>query len=138
MHARWLAFIVLLGLAGCPGFGKGSPPSTLDEVPAHPTYNGEVKLILDTYCAPCHTVPPQGGAPDYFRLDRYDEDGDLHGAFFQRDRIKARACADPPSMPPGAATQPGDIERATIARWIEQGAPLGDAGDTADSGDSGE
>lgn len=115
-------------LAACPGFGAKTTGTGSTEVPENPTYVDHAGPVLDTYCAPCHTSPPGGGAPDYFRLDQYDGDGDVDGAFAMASRVEARATGDSPTMPPSYATQPSDVDRAILAGWVADGAPHG--GDT--------
>lgn len=112
-----------LVLGGCPGFGARTPGSGTTEVPENPNYVDHAGPVLDAYCAPCHTAPPSGGAPDYFRLDQYDGDGTVDGAFAMADRVAARAAGDSPTMPPSYATQPTDIDREILAGWVDDGAP---------------
>jgi hypothetical protein len=128
-------FLPLLG--ACPGFGSGVVAGAVDEVPANPTYDEHVGPILDQYCAPCHTVPAGGGAPTYFRLDQYGDEGSLGGAYAMRDRIDARA-GSATTMPPSGNPAPTQIERDTLALWVEQGAPEspGDVGGPRDTGDT--
>jgi uncharacterized membrane protein len=119
-------------LGACPGFGTTVPGGAVAEVPDQPNYIDHVGPILDTYCAPCHSSPSQNGAPTYFRLDQYADDGDLSGAFSMSARIDARA-GSASTMPPSGNPAPTDIERQTLARWVEQGSPES-ADDAGDSG----
>ncbi len=118
MRAPLLVFV--LALVGCPGFGQQSRPSTLVEVVDHPTWDGEVEAIVVAYCTECHTSPAINGAPGYFRLDVYDDEGDLSGAASMAARIVSRA--DAGTMPPGGGG-PSEAEIATLEAWVEDGAP---------------
>lgn len=120
-----LLFFAILPLSGCGGLGddksEGPPP----------TWVGEVQPLVQANCAPCHTVPPQNGAPNAFRLDRYNraEAGDtLDGAFEMRERIRARAVIEG-SMPFGGPSLPEE-QRTILRRWIDAGAPRGSAEST--------
>ncbi len=124
---------LLLLLGACPGFGTQSPASGASEVPEHPTYIEHAGPILDTYCSACHGEDYSGSGRADFRLDQYEGDGERAGVVDMVDRIEVRATGENPSMPPAGANQPTDVERAILAAWIADGAPLGDAS----GGDSG-
>ena len=115
-----------MGLIGCGGFGERT---LADERPPEetPTWEGEIRALLGANCTRCHTQPPQNGAPDYFRLDKYDrEDGDDEdlGAFEQRFSIRNLAInADPFQMPPAPNPRLTLGERAVLQAWIDAGAP---------------
>lgn len=111
---------ILLLLAGCPGFGTGGPPGTLEEAVEHPTYVDDVKAILDANCIRCHTHPALNGAPQSFRLDVYESDDDVLGAFDKAEKISART--DAGTMPPGGVRLP-DAEVDTLEAWFNDGAP---------------
>ena len=129
--------LLLSQLCGCPGFGKVPLDDGSGTVPDAPTYDEHVGAILDNYCAPCHTVPPQNGAPDDFRLDQYADDGDLSGAASKADRIAERAGGSNASMPPSGNTAPTQVERDTLAAWVADGAPEAPPSDTGpDDSDS--
>ena len=113
-----LLALSMLFLSACGGLGNDEP-----EVPS-PTWTGEVQALLQTRCASCHTAPPQNGAPDEFRLDRFDREeagGAVDGAYDKRDRIRIRAVIEG-SMPFGGPPLP-ESERALLRRWIDGGAP---------------
>lgn len=118
MYAHPLFFLV-----ACPGFGQLTAGGSVDTVPDAPSYDEHVATILDRYCAGCHTDPPAGGAPDYFRLDQYAADGDLGGAFDMAARIDARAGGTNTTMPPSGNPAPTQVERDTLAAWVADGAP---------------
>lgn len=108
-------------LLACPGFGD----ETVGGIPSNPTYDVDVKPILDQHCVPCHSVPPQGGAPVGFRLDQYEDDlAGNQGVLTYSGAIQNRAVDQnnmPPATRPDLATSP--IDRATIDLWVDQGAP---------------
>src|SRR5712692_10166463 len=91
---------------------------------ATPFYCSDVKTILDSYCvSTCHGEINTGSGQTTFRLDYYELDGGLPGARVQAPRIKARA-ADQKTMPPVGVAAPFDSQRATLGRWVDQGAPF--------------
>jgi hypothetical protein len=113
--------LVLLVL-GCPGLGTGVP--AIDSVPAVPTWEADVGPLLAERCTGCHTVPQQGGAPDYFRLDRYAEEGGYLGAYEQKELIILRAVYSDPYQMPLLPLDPLDAtEKAVLEAWVEAGAP---------------
>lgn len=57
-------------LAACLLLGAGCKAQ---EVPDEPTWAEHVKPILAANCVRCHGYPAINGAPDSFRLDRYDD-----------------------------------------------------------------
>lgn len=89
-----------------------------------PTWDNSVQTILTDNCAVCHTLPPVGGAPAGFRLDKYTtddiDDGGVPGAFEMRERIEARAVVAG-SMPPGGGLS-GDL-KLVLDEWVSSGAP---------------
>jgi hypothetical protein len=59
----------------------GVGASCAPEVPEEPSWIEDVRPILAANCLRCHMPPQSGGAPTYFRLDRYDsESTDVSGA----------------------------------------------------------
>lgn len=116
---RRLLPLVVFWHCGCPGLGTGVSDADLPDVP---TWVDDVGPLLELRCVGCHSEPPAGGAPDSFRLDLYEGDGDDLGALDMLDRIEARAVEqDPGPMPPTGAL--AEAEVALLARWIEVGAP---------------
>lgn len=106
-------------LLACPGLGDEEG----GDVPENPTWNDDIQPILAENCATCHTDTPSNGAPDGFRLDSYADDADDIGAFQFRCDVRNRAVNGNPSFMPPSTGPIGSTERATIERWIEQGAP---------------
>lgn len=74
---------------------------------------------------PCHTAPPLNDAPVEFRFDRYNraEAGDRDGAYELRERIRARAVDNIPSVMPKGGPPLPDEEKAVLAAWVDGGAP---------------
>lgn len=121
--------------AGCGGFGDGE---LRDRVAVTPTWDGQVRAILARNCVECHTDSPANGAPDTFRLDKYqssDGDDEKDGAFEKRSRIRARAVGFVPSQMPPSPRAPLTLdERAVLDAWIEAGAPKAPDGSRTASG----
>jgi len=121
----WLA--VLCGLVGASG--SAAPAGVGDE--ASVSYLREVRPLLAQYCFKCHG-PDEAARAEDLRLDLRE------GAFAARGSKQVIAPGDPARslvwqrlshadvelrMPPAEeAKQPSAAERATIERWIRQGA----------------
>lgn len=109
-------------LVGCPGFGSDT---ARDGLPEQPTYSENVAAILQTNCASaCHSVPPQNGAPDYMRLDQYEDSngGTISGAGSLCCLIKFRAVDLTPSpMPPPPRPTLSIDDTEIVRRWTLQG-----------------
>ncbi len=117
---RLLVCVSALVLFGCPG--EEDAPN----VPENPTYDPDVKAILDASCLSCHDVPPATGAPDYMRLDQYEDTpgppNTTFGAGFMCCVIKQRAVDHNPSqMPPPPNPPLGAADSEIIRRWAAQG-----------------
>ena len=99
------------------------------EVPDNPTWSEHVEPILRANCVRCHSEPASGGAPEAFRLDRY-EDLLLHGEFDRGARtmlpwvlVRAVERGDMPPVGPGLS----EAQKDTLRAWADAGAPLGPA-----------
>ncbi len=106
------------GLLGDAGVRDAGKPFT-----GTPHYCSEVKPLLDKYCVgSCHGTVTSGSGQSGFRLDIYDSQGGVEGAFAKADRIKVRMTdfKDMPNIPP----YPSDEERELVGRWVTAGAPL--------------
>jgi mono/diheme cytochrome c family protein len=140
---RWwapAALLMLLGAAGCPGFGD----KTLAELEGveTATWEADVQPILAAYCWRCHGQTASNGAPN--SLFTYEQ------AVAQAERILVRTVQQQ-TMPP-SGSKPTDTERALLEAWVAAGTPRGtpgvetdaapmpdmgvegDAGDTGDAG----
>ena len=112
------ALLMPFALTGCMGFGNEVPGTNGDL----PTWESGIEEMLAVNCVVCHTEPSRSGAPDYFRLDSYESEGDDLGAIDILDKIQQRAVdRDPAPMPPGVGLP--DAERDLLARWIALGGP---------------
>lgn len=98
-----------------------------------PTYNVDVKPILDANCIMCHTTPPGNGAPSSFRLDICETEGDWLGARDKAERIVARTGDG--TMPQGGSPLPqSDLD--TLANWLADSAPCDGDPDSDENSDS--
>ena len=119
LHKAALIALALLA-AGC-------SPRQASDPPSDPTFTRDIAPIVFTQCAPCHR-PGEAGP---FPLLTY---GDVKARAKQVAEVTA-ARYMPPWMPaPGHGDFLGerrltDAQIATIARWVEQGAPEGSAAD---------
>jgi len=139
IRIRWrqLAIPLLLALlTACPGFGDQDPAGQFTEVPAFPTYEQHVKIILDGACVECHTATPTNGAPPGIRLDVYDDTSSASGARSLASRIVTRAVDSPANpMPPTSRAPIGAIDKAILRKWNELGAPRNAADMNTNNGD---
>lgn len=115
------ASMKVLAIASGVGLLAASWPAQAQSV----TYFRDVAPIVRTHCTPCHR--PNAAAP--FSLVTYDE---VRGRARLIAQVTARR-AMPPWKPSAEAGGPfvgarrlSDGELATIARWVEQGAPEGE------------
>ncbi|MEO7712660.1 MAG: urate hydroxylase PuuD [Gemmatimonadaceae bacterium] len=92
--------------------------AAVDDVPRVVTF-ADARHVIDRRCASCHSMQPSdssfGVAPASVAFDMPAQ-VQLHAA-----RIRERAVVTR-TMPPANKTHITDLERAILARWIEQGA----------------
>jgi uncharacterized membrane protein len=97
-----------------------APSAGDDALPAVVSF-AEAQRILDRRCAACHSNAPSdvslGMMPAGIAFDEPEQTQALAA------RIRERAVTTH-TMPPGNKTRITDRERAILARWIEQGAPI--------------
>ena len=109
---------LFLGFTGCPGFGSQTLGNGLiTEVPACPTYEEHLSLLMDTYCVSCHgdvSISPDVS----FQFNRYDGP---NGVFENAEAILQACESTRDPMPPIGLTPLDSIELDTLAVWIEQG-----------------
>jgi Flp pilus assembly protein TadD len=118
--------LVLLLAPACAAPEPSTPaagPTAVATVAA-PTWSADVAAIVHANCTVCH----RDGGPAPFALVSYDDVRD-HAA--QVAEVTARGTMPPWLPSPGrgefvGARRLGDDVRATLARWVEQGAPAGD------------
>jgi hypothetical protein len=94
----------------------------VSSVPDHPTFNGNIYPLFADHCLLCHSSPPNRGAPDNFRLDVYDDQGNVAGA----KTMSGWALKDVQSgrMPPaGSGDGVGPNGLRMLERWVEIGLP---------------
>lgn len=128
-----LAAAALLSI-GCPGLGSQQPP-TSGGLPEEPTWEEDIKPIMDIHCNECHSVPPQQAAPGTLRLDTCETVGGIPGAQSQAARIIVRTIDKTPTpMPPANyETTPTADEEEILQRWVDQGAKCDGAAPTNNS-----
>jgi hypothetical protein len=111
--------IALSGLAASCNYGIRDVTS----VPDNPTFNGDIYPLFADHCLVCHGSPPNRGAPAYFRLDTYDNQGAVTGA---KD-MAAWALGDvqsgrmPPAATSGDGVGPNGLQM--LKRWVDNGCP---------------
>jgi len=119
------------------------------DAPATPSFQVDVMPILAGNCLRCHAAPVIGGAPEYFRLDVFEDvivrervlpAGDaactpprsepecfpivLGGAASQAATAAQRVDNDDRPMPPRFRIDDHEIE--TLQNWADDGAPRGE------------
>jgi hypothetical protein len=114
-HPSVSVLSVLFALAGA-----ACAPSA----PSNPTWEQDVKPILDANCVRCHRSPQQNSAPMNFRLDVCDDAGTVLGARAQAGRILARGAAEGlAAMPPPPGSPLSDRQLEIIENWMANGSP---------------
>lgn len=106
MNRAWI--IAAVGAAGA-----------CDSAVSDPTWVDDIQTIVQANCVRCHGDPAIGGAPQGFRLDRYDDtvhpDGwRTPGAATMAEFMAHRAGVEGDMPPDGEMT---DAQRETIANW---------------------
>lgn len=102
-------------------------PLQVNEPGAKPTpsYEQEVKPLLETYCNSCHGPVRTASGVQNMRFDQYEDDADgVAGAKNSARRIRIRTADFRDMPPPSFPAQPTDEERDVLARWEAAGAPL--------------
>ena len=113
-----IAFPLVLGLAGCPGFGTQRLGNGLiNEVPECPTYEEHISVMMGAYCVSCHGEISIRDDLTY-QFDRY---AGPTGVFENANEIQQASESTTDPMPPAGMTPLDDIELDTLALWIEQG-----------------
>lgn len=113
-----IAFLLFIGLAGCPGFGSQRLGNGLiDRVPECPTYEEHISLIMDAYCVACHgEVSIDEDLP--YQFDRY---AGPTGVFENAGAIQKACESTTEPMPPSGMPPLDAVELDTLVLWIEQG-----------------
>ena len=116
---RAVAFLALALLAPACSFGKPDIAS----VPAHPTFESDVKPLLADHCLLCHSYPATRGAPTSFRLDVYTSPDGLPAAHQEAGRILSSINGG--KMPPSAkwGDGVGPNGKAMLQNWASDGYP---------------
>jgi len=119
----WPRAVALLAWAlAAPACSFGRPD--IATVPAHPTFEVDVKPLLADHCLLCHSYPATRGAPTNFRLDVYDSpDGTFPAAHQEASRF-IQSIQDG-KMPPSAAWGDGvgPNGKAMLQNWKTDGYP---------------
>jgi hypothetical protein len=92
-------------------------------VPAHPTFELDVKPLLADHCLLCHGYPATRGAPTNFRLDVYAATNGVQGAYEQRSRLVKATLND--HMPPAGlwGEGVGPNGKKLLQNWQTDGYP---------------
>lgn len=110
--------VTALALSAC-SFGKPDIAS----VPAHPTFEIDVKPLLADHCLLCHGYPATRGAPTSFRLDVYTSPDGFPAARQEAGRILSSINGG--KMPPSAkwGDGVGPNGKAMLQNWAADGYP---------------
>ena len=120
LSGLYAGFILAMALA-VPTCSFGKPD--IATVPAHPTFEIDVKPLLAGHCLLCHGYPATRGAPTSFRLDVYTSSNGLPAAYQEASRF-IRSIQDD-KMPPSAAWGDGvgPNGKAMLQNWAADGYP---------------
>ena len=91
--------------------------------PDHPTFEKDVKPLLEDHCLLCHGYPATRTAPTDFRLDVYYSTGGVHGAQDEAGRFVKATLDD--KMPPSAAWGDGvgPNGKKLLQNWLNDNYP---------------
>jgi hypothetical protein len=90
-----------------------------------PTWCQDIQPIMAANCVSvCHGATTTGSGRTDFRLDVYEADGGIAGAWLMAPRIHARTVVFRTMPPPAASPQPTEEQRDLIDRWASGGAPF--------------
>jgi hypothetical protein len=98
--------------------------SDISSVPANPTYNNDIWPLYNDHCLLCHSFPANRGAPNYFRLDVFGNDGSgvigaqTMGSISVHDVQIQRM---PPAAKDGGGVGPNGLEM--LLNWQTNGFP---------------
>jgi hypothetical protein len=92
-------------------------------VPDNPTFNRDIYPLYADHCLVCHGSPPNRGAPGYFRLDRYDDSGDVAGAKTMAGTSLSAVESGrmPPEAKSGDGVGPNGLQM--LKKWLQNGSP---------------
>jgi hypothetical protein len=118
---RYTGILLAMALA-VPACSFGKPD--IATVPAHPTFEIDVKPLLADHCLLCHSDPATRGAPTSFRLDVYTSPAGGLPAAFQEAGRSIRSIQNG-KMPPSAAWGDGvgPNGKAMLRNWASDGYP---------------
>ena len=114
-----LALLALaLAMSAC-SFGKPD----IATVPAHPTFEIDVKPLLADHCLLCHGYPATRGAPTSFRLDVYDPPVGTSTPAAHQEASRFIQSIDNGKMPPSATWGDGvgPNGKAMLQNWKTDG-----------------
>jgi uncharacterized membrane protein len=115
----WVWGVAAVGMAAIALLSAAGPRATKTGDLSGATF-AQVERIVMTRCSMCHAAEPVwpslAMAPKAIRLDDADH-------IRRNARLIGRNAAWSSAMPPGNVTEMTSSERATIAAWLEAGAP---------------
>lgn len=106
-----------------PSCSLGKPD--IATVPAHPTFEIDVKPLLADHCLLCHSYPATRGAPTSFRLDVYDLPVGTSMPAAHQEASRFIQSIDSGKMPPAAlwGDGVGPNGKALLQNWKTDGYP---------------
>jgi hypothetical protein len=116
-----LALLALALALAAPACSFGKPD--IATVPAHPTFEIDVKPLFADHCLLCHGYPAKRNAPTSFRLDVYTSPDSLPAAQAEGSRSVRSILND--HMPPSAAWGDGvgPNGKKMLQNWAADGYP---------------
>ena len=120
-----LPFLVAMFVSAlaAPACSLGKPD--IATVPAHPTFELDVKPLLADHCLLCHGYPATRGAPTSFRLDVYDPPVGTSTPAAHQEASRFIRSIDDGKMPPSAlwGDGVGPNGKAMLHNWASDGYP---------------
>lgn len=114
---RVLPCVAMIAVAGACSYAV---PDIAD-VPDNPTYERDVKPLLADHCLLCHSSPPNRGATNAFRLDRYGITDGVTGAQAYAEAVlnAVQSKRMPPAAKAGDGMGPNGLR--LLQNWVERG-----------------
>ena len=115
----FLALVLMGALSASCNYGIAD----ISGVPDNPTFNRDIYPLFRDHCQLCHGSPANRGAPNTFRLDVYDDSGDVAGAMTMAGMSlwQVQENLMPPSAKAGDGVGPNG--QAMLQKWVDNGTP---------------
>ena len=121
----YLPFLVAIFASALAAPACSFSKTDIATVPAHPTFELDVKPLMEDHCLLCHGYPATRGAPTSFRLDVYDPPVGTSTPAAHQEASRFIQSIDNGKMPPSAlwGDGVGPNGKALLQNWKTDGYP---------------